>query len=191
MTYSWAAVWCAFLWSHLLGEKIVPVVPELARKGKSQAVFLLPLFKSKSKWKLDDGEVSRGVAGLEREGDSSWCVHLSVAVASLECGCVSVWDATGSSLSSSESTESQFRIIAGSKLRVWRSLRLLMLLEAGDEQEKTLCRSPCADAMLASPGGFHVPCRNTRQNLTRSPWRTTRIQSVNPRYIASFIQILS
>lgn len=38
--------------------------------------------------------------------------------------------------------EPQFLIIAGSKLLVWRSLRLVMALEAGEEQEKTLLRSP-------------------------------------------------
>lgn len=36
----------------------------------------------------------------------------------------------------------QCLMMAGSRLRVWRSLRLVMALEAGDEQEKTLFRSP-------------------------------------------------
>ncbi len=36
----------------------------------------------------------------------------------------------------------QCLMIAGSRLRVWRSLRLVMALEAGEEQEKTLLRSP-------------------------------------------------
>lgn len=36
----------------------------------------------------------------------------------------------------------QCLIIAGSRLRVWRSLRLVMAFEAGEEQEKTLLRSP-------------------------------------------------
>lgn len=34
------------------------------------------------------------------------------------------------------------RIMAGSRLRVWRSLRLAIALDAGEEQEKTLLRSP-------------------------------------------------
>ncbi|MEQ2262392.1 hypothetical protein XENORESO_009873 [Xenotaenia resolanae] len=41
----------------------------------------------------------------------------------------------------------QCRIITGSRLRVWRSLLLAMALEAGDEQENTLLRSPCAADM--------------------------------------------
>lgn len=36
----------------------------------------------------------------------------------------------------------QCLMMAGSKLRVWRNLRLVMALEAGEEQEKTLLRSP-------------------------------------------------
>lgn len=44
---------------------------------------------------------------------------------------------------------SQCLIRAGSRLRVWRSLRLVMALDAGEEHEKTLLRSPCAaDIML-------------------------------------------
>ncbi len=37
---------------------------------------------------------------------------------------------------------SQCLMIAGSRLRVWRNLRLVMALDAGEEQEKTLLRSP-------------------------------------------------
>lgn len=37
---------------------------------------------------------------------------------------------------------SQCLMMAGSRLRVWRNLRLVMALDAGEEQEKTLLRSP-------------------------------------------------
>lgn len=40
----------------------------LARNGKSHAVFRFAPLKSKSKWKLEDGDVSCGVEGLENDG---------------------------------------------------------------------------------------------------------------------------
>lgn len=44
----------------------------------------------------------------------------------------------------------QCLMMAGSRLRVWRSLLLVMALDVGEEQEKTLLRRPCAADM--SPG---------------------------------------
>lgn len=49
----------------------------------------------------------------------------------------------------------QCLMIAGSRLRVWRSRRLVMALDAGEEQEKTLLRSPWA-ADMAPYFGSHI-----------------------------------
>lgn len=150
-TYAWELDGCTFLCSHLLGEKSAPVLPEDAapaprtRKGKSPAVFLLALFTvSKSKWKLEEGDTSCGMEGEDSDG----------LMGSFSAGILARKAARGAGRSGDAPASrcasvgvSQCLIIAGSRLLVWRSLLLVMALDAGEEQEKTLLRSPCAADM--------------------------------------------
>lgn len=124
----------------------------LATNGKSHAVFRLAPLKSKSKWKLEDGDESCGVDGLETEGDAQKpncglkrCSSL-VASRHSEDGSPSVVGRCPGGLCSSVP---QFLMMAGSRLRVCRKRLLDKALAAGDELEKTLFSIPCADISAA------------------------------------------
>lgn len=69
---------------------------------------------------------------------------------------------------------SQCLIIAGSRLRVWRSLRLVMALDAGEEQEKTLLRSPWA-ADMSPYFGSHI---SAAQCVSKAPHTTVRPEPI-------------
>lgn len=123
------------------------------RKGKSAAVFLLASFNvSYSKWKLDDGDTSRGMEGDDREGVMG---SLMSGILARKGGIIAqrsgdtpagpsaaAGDAVPHVLLAPSLSVAQFLIMAGSRLRVWRSLRLVMALDAGEEQGNTLLRSP-------------------------------------------------
>lgn len=98
---------------------------------------------------MEDGDTSKGIEGEERDGVMG---SFSVRVLVREVGFTDKrsGDAPVSAAAAPENGAPlapsvpvpQFLMMAGSRLRVWRSLRLVMALEAGDEQEKTLLRSP-------------------------------------------------
>lgn len=122
------------------------------RKGKSAAVCLLASFNvSKSKWKLEDGDTSRGMEGDDKEGVMG---SLMIGILARKDGITAQrsGDAPASPAAATvpghnvplapSVSVSQCLIMAGSRLRVWRSLRLVMALDEGEEHEKTLLRSP-------------------------------------------------
>lgn len=76
-----------------------------------------------------DGDESDGAMGSESAGN----LARNAALAAVRSG-----DAPASEAPSAP----QCLMMAGSRLRVWRSLRLAMALDAGEEQEKTLLRRP-------------------------------------------------
>lgn len=120
-----------------------------ARKGSSRPGLRLPRGLSGSKRPLPGGERSSGVLGVDAEkprggGGAPRAPRRSP-------GGLPVARPRPSPSSRPPP------MMAGSRLRVWRSLRLERLLAAGaagEEQEKTLLSRLCADiAAAAGPGG--------------------------------------
>lgn len=142
-----------------------------ARKGSSHAVCRLPrggLVSQSKKWKLPEGDLSSGVLGVESDEEApsgrgrSKVREEKAAKHSAEGLPMALALARGERAQPSDAASSSLQerpITAGSRLRVWRSLRLERLLheegevlaaaaaagEAADEHEKTLLSRLCAD----------------------------------------------
>lgn len=129
-----------------------------ARKGSSHPGLRFPRGLSSSKRALPGGDRSSGVLGVEKEapGEGGGAPR----GARRSPGGLPVVRARGArpALSPSSRPPPPPPMMAGSRLRVWRSLRLERFLAAGtaaaaaagEEQEKTLLSRLCADIAAAA-----------------------------------------
>lgn len=127
-----------------------------ARKGSSQPGLRLPRGLSSSKRALPGGDRSSGVLGVEKETPGGGGAPRRPGRSPGGLPAPLARCARPAPSPSSRPPP----MMAGSRLRVWRSLRLERLLAAagaaaaaGEEQEKTLLSRLCADiAAAAAPG---------------------------------------
>lgn len=143
-----------------------------ARKGSSHPGLRFPRGLSSSKRALPGGERSSGVLGVEKEapGEDGGAPR----GARRSPGGLPVVRARGARPALSPSSRPPPPMMAGSRLRVWRSLRLERFLAAGaaaaaagEEQEKTLLSRLCADIAAAAAPRPPDRCRLSGRRVSR------------------------